>query len=364
LSLPENLHKWRASSPKAGAKWLTIRRESNAMENPILVEVTRGALVESRHRGAVCVMDARGGAVLNIGNTQAPIYPRSAVKAIQALVLVESGAADRYRFGDEELALACASHAGEPKHVAGVERMLARAGLDVSALQCGTHWPTHRASADLLVRAGLSPTPLHHNCSGKHAGFLCAACQMGLDPLAYTAPEHGVQRDVRAALEMLSGTKIDAQHIGIDGCSVPTFAVPLIGLARAFATFASEQGLPPVRAAACRRLRAACAAKPWFVAGTGLFATELMDHFGARVFVKGGAEGVYCAALPEQGLGIAVKCDDGSGRAAEVMMAATLTRCIGDDPVLARHSHPQVRNWRGTLVGEMRCVAPSGSRKS
>jgi L-asparaginase II len=334
------------------------------MENPVLVEVTRGSLVESRHRGAACVMDASGRAVLSFGDTQAPIYPRSAVKAIQALVLVESGAAERYRFGDEELALACASHAGEPGHVAGVERMLARAGLDIGALQCGTHWPTNRASADALVRAGRSPTPSHHNCSGKHAGFLCATCQMGSDTHGYTAPEHRIQREVHAALEMLCGTKIDDAHIGIDGCSVPTFAVPLMGLARAFASFASEQGLPAARAAACRRLRMACAAKPWFVAGTGLFATELMDHFGARVFVKGGAEGVYCGALPEQGLGIAVKCDDGAGRAAEVITASILAHLIGDDPLLARYSNPQVRNWRGTLVGEMRFAAPLGSCKS
>jgi L-asparaginase II len=129
-------------------------------------------------------------------------------------------------------------------------------------------------------------------------------------------------------------------------------------LARAFAAFGSEQGLSPARAAACRRLRAACAAKPWFVAGTGLFATEIMDHFGARVFVKGGAEGVYCAALPEQGLGIAVKCDDGAGRAAEVIMAGLLMRLLGEDPLLARYVHPAVRNWRGTVVGEMRCTIP------
>jgi L-asparaginase II len=329
------------------------------MENPVLVEVMRGALVESRHRGAVSVMDAGGAApVLSIGDTTTPIYPRSAVKAIQALVLVESGAADRYRFGEEELALACASHAGEPGHVAGVERMLARAGLDVGALQCGTHWPTHRPSADALVRAGLSPSPLHHNCSGKHAGFLCAACVMGSDRRTYTAPQHGVQREVRAALEALSGTKIEDQHVGIDGCSVPTFAMPLVGLAHAFAVFASGKGLPPVRAAACRRLRVACAAKPWFVAGTGLFATEVMSHFGARIFVKGGAEGVYCAGLPEHGLGIAVKCDDGAGRAAEVIMAGILSRLIGDDPLLARYARPPVRNWRSTLVGEMRCASP------
>ena len=158
---------------------LTIRRESKAMENPVLVEVTRGALVESRHRGAACVVDARGSCRSQPRRHACAGLSALCRKGHSALVLVESGAAERYRFGDEELALACASHSGEPGHVAGVERMLAHAGLDVSALQCGTHWPTHRASADALVRAGRSPSPLHHNCSGKHAGFLCATCQMG-----------------------------------------------------------------------------------------------------------------------------------------------------------------------------------------
>jgi L-asparaginase II len=326
------------------------------MGNPVLVEVTRGAMVESRHCGALCVIDADGATVRALGDVAAPIFPRSAVKAIQALLLVESGAADRYHFADEELALACASHAGEPGQVAGVERMLAAAGLDANALQCGSHWPTHRPSADALVRAGLTASPLHHNCSGKHAGFLCAACAIGLDRRTYTAPAHSVQREVRAALESLSGASIDDALVGIDGCSVPTFALPLTALARAFAAFGSEHGLTPERAAACRRLRAACAAKPWHVAGTGLFATELMSHFGTRVFVKGGAEGVYCGVLPEQGLGIAIKCDDGAGRAAEVIMASTLARFIGDDAVLAKHARVPLRNWRGTDVGEMRAA--------
>jgi L-asparaginase II len=324
------------------------------MGNPVLVEVTRGALTESRHQGAVCVVDATGKAVIAIGDVVTPIFPRSAVKVMQALVLVESGAADRYRFGDAELALACASHAGEPDHVAGVERMLARAGLDAGTLQCGTHWPTHRPSADALVRAGLSASPLHHNCSGKHAGFLCAACVAGSDPRTYAAPTHQVQREVRAILENLAGSKIDDRHVGIDGCSVPTFALPLAALARAFGVLGSEQGLAPERAAAARRLRAACAAKPWYVAGTGLLATEIMSHFGTRVFVKGGAEGVFCGALPEHGLGIAIKCDDGAGRAAEVMMANVLIRLLGGDALLTKYARPPVRNWRGTVVGEMR----------
>src|SRR5882757_9205670 len=146
------------------------------MSNPVLVEVLRGPLVESRHRGAVCVMDADGATVLSLGDVATPVYPRSAVKPIQALPLVESGAAERYGFGDEELALACASHGGEPAHVAVASRMLARAGRDGTALECGVHWPSHQDSGRALARAGAAPSALHNNCSGKHAAFVCVAC--------------------------------------------------------------------------------------------------------------------------------------------------------------------------------------------
>jgi len=329
------------------------------MGNPVLIEVTRGELVESRHRGAVAVVDAQGRTVWSAGDIGAPIYPRSAVKAIQALVLVESGAADRFGFGDEELALACASHSGEPGHVAGVLRMLARAGFDATAVQCGAHRPRHRPSADALVRAGEAPSPLHHNCSGKHAGFLCAACHLGADAARYCERDHPVQRAVRAALENLSGVAIPDGHVGTDGCSVPTFALPLSALALAFARFATGEGVTPERAAAARRLRKACAAKPWFVAGTGEFATEAMAHVGERVFVKPGAEGVYVAALPALGLGIAVKCDDGAGRAAEAIVARVMARFLDDEAAafLGRFATVALRNWRGLAVGELRPAA-------
>src|SRR3954470_24936249 len=170
------------------------------MDNPVLLEVTRGQLVESRHPGARGVVDADGGRVLALGDIETPVYPRSAVKALQALVLVESGAADRFGFGDEELALACASHSGESGHVAGGRGMLGRAGLDANALQCGAHPPMHRPSAEALTRAGQVPTSVHHNCSGKHAGFLCATCELNADPGSYTQVSHPVQRAVRAAL--------------------------------------------------------------------------------------------------------------------------------------------------------------------
>jgi L-asparaginase II len=327
------------------------------MTNPILVEVLREALVESRHRGAVAVADAEGASVLALGDVATPIFPRSAVKALQALPLIETGAADRYGFGDEELALACASHSGEPGHVAGVARMLATAGLDASALACGAHWPMSQPATAALARIG-APSALHNNCSGKHAGFLCDACAMGIDHAGYWRPAHPVQRAVLAVLEDVTGAVLSSDRCAIDGCSVPTWAIPLQNLAHAFAKFGSGHGLAPERAKAAARLRAACAQKPWHVAGTGRFCTEIMQLFGARVFVKTGAEGVYCGALPEQGFGIAIKCDDGAGRAAQAIMAALIARFLplneSERAALMRFERPTLRNWNGIEVGTLR----------
>ena len=327
------------------------------MTNPVLVEVTRGPLVESRHRGAVAVSDAEGHSVLGVGDVSAPVFPRSAVKALQAIALVEQGAADRYGFGDEELALACASHSGEPAHVAGVERMLAKAGLTPSALRCGAHYPISQSAATAAARVG-EPSALHNNCSGKHAGFLCLACAMGVDTAEYFRPEHPVQRRVRAVLEDFTGAALGQEVCAIDGCSVPTWAVPLEKLAHGFAKFGTGRGLAPERARAAARLRQVCARQPWYVAGTGRFCTEIMQLFGERVFVKTGAEGVYCAALPEQGFGIAVKCDDGAGRAAQAIMAALIARLLplkdGERAALTPFTQTVLRNWNGFEVGAIR----------
>jgi len=327
------------------------------MGNPVLVEVLRGGLVESRHCGAVAVVDADGGRVLAQGDIERPVYPRSAIKALQALALVESGAADRYGLGPPELALACASHSGEPGHIATATRMLALAGLDPTALKCGAHWPIHQPSAQALAREGSAATALHNNCSGKHAGFLCTACALEADRARYVEPAHPVQRLVKATLEGLGATTIGEDVCAVDGCSAPTWALPLDGLARAFARFGSGVGLAPERAKAAARLRAACAEHPWHVAGTGRFCTGIMQRFGARVFVKTGAEGVFCGALPEQGLGIAVKCDDGASRAAEVLMAVTLARLLpsaADRAALDAYVRPSLRNWNGIAVGSLR----------
>jgi L-asparaginase II len=327
------------------------------MSDPVLVDVLRGPLIESRHRGAVAVVDADGATVCSVGDVAAPVFPRSAIKALQALPLVESGAADRFGFGDEQLALACSSHSGEDAHVDGIKRMLGKIGLDASTLRCGAHWPLYQPAAFALAKTG-APSALHNNCSGKHAGFLGLARAMGVPHEDYWRPEHPVQQKVHAVLEDLTGAALGPDRRAVDGCSVPTWAIPLKNLAHAFAKFGSGHGLSRRRAQAAARLRAACARYPWHVAGTGRFCTEIMQLFGTRALVKTGAEGVFCGALPEQGLGVAVKCDDGAGRAAEAIMAAILARFLplqaSERAELSRFVRPVVRNWNGIEVGALR----------
>jgi L-asparaginase II len=275
------------------------------MDNPVLVEVTRGGRAESRHRGAVAIVDADGAAVFALGDVEAAVFPRSAVKALQALPLVESGAADALGFGDRELALAQASHGGEPAHVELAASMLARAGLGEGDLECGVHKPSHPASAAAMIRLGERPTQLHNNCSGKHANFLALARHLGVAHAGYVEAGHPVQQAVRDALEALTGAAHGAGACGIDGCSIPTYAVPLRALALGFARLATGQGLHPVRAAAAERLYSAAVRQPYFIAGTARFDTDAMLLLDGAALVKTGAEGVYCAALP--GLGWALR---------------------------------------------------------
>jgi L-asparaginase II len=331
------------------------------MRDPVLVEVTRGAIVESRHRGAIAIVDAHGRQRTAIGDVTQPVFPRSAVKPLQALVLVESGAADRYGFGNAELALACASHSGEPRHVATAAAMLAAAGRSERDLACGVSWPINREAANALLTAGERPTALHDNCSGKHAGFICAACHLGIDPADYVRPDHPVQRLVTAVLADLTGVALGETNRAVDGCSIPTYAVPLDKLALAFARFATSEGMTLARAAAAARLRVACAAEPFMVAGTGRVCTAVMTLLPRRVVMKTGAEGVYCAAFPELGLGVALKCDDGATRAAEALMAVVIDALVpisdAERDKLADRVVRPVMSRAGARVGGVRPVA-------
>ncbi|WP_322418491.1 asparaginase [Mesorhizobium huakuii] len=331
------------------------------MANPVLVEVLRGAIVESAHRGAVAVFDADGKAVLEIGDTSKPVFPRSAVKAIQALPLVETGAADAYGFGNRELALACASHSGEPEHVELARSILAKAGLDGSALECGAHWPSSHAAEIALARAGGSPNALHNNCSGKHSGFLCTCVHSGIAHGGYVKVGHALQEMVRDAMQSVTGAVHGADERATDGCSIPTYAVPLKSFALGFARMATQNGFGPERTKAAKRLLAACMAEPFFVAGTGREDVALMEAAPGRIFTKGGAEGVHCAAIPELGLGIALKCDDGAHRASEAMVAAVLARLLRADEALAAKlielANAPIQSRIGAKVGSLRPTA-------
>ena len=348
--------------------------------NPVLVEAWRGNAVESFHRGAVAVVDADGALVASLGDIDRPVFPRSAVKLLQSLPLVESGAADRFGLSDEELALACASHNGEPAHTRTAASVLVKAGLDESVLECGAHWPYHEASAHALAAAAAAPSALHNNCSGKHAGFVCLGCLLaeGQDRRAFLAgyvkPEHAVMREVSAAVQAATGCDLSRVPRGTDGCSIPTYAIPLRQLAHGFARAGSGIGLGAGRAAAARRLRQAVARAPFMVGGSARFDTDVMQALGERVFCKVGAEGMYCAALPGQGLGIAIKVDDGNtSRACEVAMAALIEAWLplqddAERALLARLSNLPLRNWRGLDVGRLaahdslRRLVPSAKR--
>ena len=273
---------------------------------------------------------------------------------------VESGAADRYGLTQAHIALAVASHAGEPIHVEAARAMLAQCGREPNALECGAHWPSSLEAGRALAASGKTPSALHNNCSGKHAGFVCLACAAGVDPRGYVAPGHFVQREVDRALAEMTGAAIDERHRAIDGCAIPTYAIPLRALALAFARFGTGAGMSATRAAAAARIREAVAAHPHMVAGAGKFDTVVTQILRQRAFVKTGAEGVYCAAFPERGFGVAIKCQDGASRAAEVTMAAMIERFVALTPAeraaLRPRLSPALTNWNGRVVGGLRAA--------
>jgi len=320
------------------------------MTNPILVEVTRGEIVESVHRGAVAIVDANGHVRAALGDIDATVYPRSSLKPIQALPLVESGAADRLGLSEQHIALACASHSGEAMHTRLVAEWLDRLGLTEADLACGPHPPRHEPTWRGMLSRGENPTRIHNNCSGKHAGFLTVARHWEVATAGYETVEHPVQQAVAEALRALS----DCQQLtwGVDGCAAPNFALPLERFARALARMAASDKLAPSRSDAARRIVAAMMDHPELMSGTGRVCAQLIRSCSGKAVVKTGAEGVYAGIVPPLGLGVAIKIDDGAGRAAEIAIAWVLhaLRVLDDLRLL---SQPVV-DTRGATVGERR----------
>lgn len=321
----------------------------------VVIEVTRGPVVESRHEGIAAVVKADGTVVASWGDIDTPILPRSANKPIQAMAFVESGAVERFGLGDEHIALSCASHNGEPRHVETVRAWLKKVGLGEADLECGTHAPRLPQTVEALLRANAVPTAAFNNCSGKHSGFLTTAVQYGEPTKGYIGYGHPVQRRLRDIMSDLCGADANAFPHGTDGCGIPTLATPLKSLARAMASMADPSRLSNKHAEAATRIRAAMNAEPFMVAGSGRFCTRINGAMPGVAQVKTGAEGVFCAMLPTLGLGVAIKMWDGAGRASEVAMAALLDH-LGVLPTDQRDevTHPAIKNVVGLLVGEMR----------
>lgn len=325
------------------------------MSNPILVEVWRGDLVECRHRGAVAVADASGRLHFALGEVSVPVYPRSSIKPLQALPLVESGAASRYALTASELALSCASHNGEPRHAQGVSEWLARLGLSEKDLECGPALPKGVAAGQTHLRAGGVPQRLLHQCSGKHSGMLTLARHLDAPTRGYIDERHPAQQYWMATLGEMAGVDAGRLPRGFDGCGIPVLALPLAQLAQAFARFADPRGLAVKRREAIEQIRTALQAAPGMIAGEDRLCSELLRVAGERVQAKVGADGVYAAALPELGLGVALKIDDGSTLASEVALGAVLARfrVLEDAQIaeLSRRFAPQLCNSRGVIAG-------------
>lgn len=336
---------------------------------PVFARVLRGELPESLHRGDAAVVDEKGGLLARSGDPGRPIFPRSAAKPFQVLPLILSGGAARFRLGDSEIALACASHGGEPRHVRVAARLLARGGFRPGDLVCGPQEPMDARSAHELARRGETPTKLHNNCSGKHAGLLLACRARGFPPRGYWKGDHPLQIEIRRRISRLGSVPEAQMEAAIDGCGLPVLSMPLAALALAYARLVSDRvaGETPEERAARRSISRAMWGKPEMVAGRGRFTTDFLKAERGRSIGKEGAEAVYAIGVrapsrDELSVGIAFKIEDGGTRARDAVALSLLDR-LGllssrGRRELASYSVPRVVNAAGDAVGSIRAEVP------
>lgn len=324
-----------------------------------LVDVYRGGTIESSHHGHIAVVSSNGKLLYSLGDPYRMTFARSSLKPIQAIPVVETGAADRYEFTEADLSLCCASHSGEAQHTERVQAILGRAGMDELYLQCGTHIPHAQEVYKKLIEEGKKLTPLYNNCSGKHSGMLVTAKHMGESLEDYYKPNHPVQQRIVNAISDMTDYPVELIETGTDGCGVPVHALPLERLAYAFARMAhaDSDSLGAERAGVISRITAAMVKFPEMVAGTDRFCTDFMKAAGGRLFGKGGAEAVYLFGDKETGIGVAVKIEDGAGRAVypAVLEALRQLGLMSEEQLLQvmQHYRPILKNARQEPVGEL-----------
>ncbi|MHB1126681.1 MAG: asparaginase [Bacillota bacterium] len=325
-----------------------------------LVNVIRGPLVESFHRGHIVVADMQGRIIYALGDPDYITFMRSSAKPLQALAIVESGAVDALGLTSKDLAVISGSHAGQPVHSEQVAGILAKAGLSPEVLMCGVHKPFHTPTANALAASGLKPTPLHNNCSGKHSGMLTLSVYRGWPAENYIDIQHPVQQAMLDTVADICCYAREKIIIGTDGCGVPVFGMPLRNMAAGFARLANPQELEQPREEACRRVIHAMMEHPQLVSGDGRICSEIMSAAPQRVVAKAGAEAVYCLGLPKLGWGVAIKLEDGGQRGLEPVVVEVLDQLgILDSQELqklADFHRPLIKNFRGDVVGEIAAV--------
>lgn len=331
------------------------------MESEILANVIRGSTVESIHRGHLIAIDGKGKIVMSAGDPSTVTYFRSSSKPFQAIPLITSGAADAFGFSEEEIAMSCASHSGEARHVRIVQLMIERVGLTEAHLRCGAHLPFYEKEAERMQRAGEYPTQFHNNCSGKHAAMLAAAKHTGADLATYDLLEHPVQQEILETVARFTEMPIEDVKTGIDGCAAPNFAVPVVAMAKGFLNLISpstkwDAGLK----SACERIVSAMTKFPELIGGTERLDTMLMQAAEGKIISKVGADGVWlCGVLPNKkwpkGLAIALKIEDGDDRRARPVVAVEVLRELGvlSAEDLKDVSPMPIKNRRGDVVGSV-----------
>lgn len=338
---------------------------SKNFEYQPVVAVSRGGIVESVHHGAVAVVDSSGRLIAKYGDPQATTYMRSSAKPFQALPFLESGAKEAFGISAAEVAIVCASHSGTDEHLAVVESLQRKTGIAQTDLKCGIHPPLDPRTARRLHEAGQPITANRHNCSGKHSGMLATARYQDQPMDAYLHPEHPVQKRILEAFCSMVELSSDQVGVGIDGCSAPNFALPLLHAAWGYARLADPSQLPVQRGAACEKIFRAMTSHPFLVGGQRRFDTDLMEATGGCLLSKGGAEGFFAIAIPpgklsERGIGVAAKIADGDfGRRAGSLLILHVLDSLGaltDTEItrMERYSDRELHNHQDLQVGSIR----------
>lgn len=326
--------------------------------NPILVEVYRNNVLESFHRGVVCVVDKGGKIIYSEGDVQQICYPRSALKLIQVLPLLESGAVEHFGFTLEEIAIMCGSHNGEPEHQRVVTSILSKIGLNKESLFCGHQYPSDKKTSNELIKTGEKPHHIHNNCSGKHAGFLAYCVYKGWETNDYINPNHPLQQEILEVTAQLYEYPKEKMITALDGCSAPIFSVPVYNQAVGYKNLVHPEQFDKKRQKACATVIEAVSKHPYMVAGKNRYCTDMMQICAPRIIGKTGAEGIFCMGLTQEKIGIAIKIDDGKMQpqynVAQRFIEATGIFTSEQLEPLKHYETEEIKNFNGFITGEMR----------